>query len=264
MAETAKKNVFETLNKINVNEHTELKNGLTYLSWAWAWAEVKKNYPDAVYSIKRFENNLPYVYDQNTGYMVFTEVTINGITHEMWLPVMDSANKAMKAESYQYKVKNPNFKYAKQDMDGRWVDKYGKEQPEYLTKNVAAADMFDVNKTIMRCLVKNLAIFGLGLYIYAGEDLPNEEDSKKGETPKRIAEKQLEDKELKLTTDVAFNEILENKYASEQQIKMITQISERIGQPLEKICNTYMVKRLEDLTPSQATEVIEKLKGTKK
>ena len=93
--------VFKTLNGINVNEHKEEKNGLSYLSWVWAWAEVKKNYPDAVYSIEKF-NGLPYVYDENTGYMVYTTVTIEGITHEMWLPVMDGANKAMKAQAYKY------------------------------------------------------------------------------------------------------------------------------------------------------------------
>jgi len=141
--------VFEKLNSINVNEHAENKNGLTYLSWPWAWAEVMKNYPDAHYHICMFgEADLPYVYDEKTGYMVFTEVTINGLTHEMWLPVMDSANKAMKKEPYMYKTR------------------YGKEMW------VKAADMFDINKTIMRCLVKNLAMFGLGLYIFAGEDLP--------------------------------------------------------------------------------------------
>ena len=90
----------------------------------------------------------------------------------MWLPVMDGANNAMKAEPYEYTVKNPNFRYAKKQEDGRYLDKYGNEQPEYFVKHVNAATMFDVNKTIMRCLVKNLAMFGLGLYIYAGEDLP--------------------------------------------------------------------------------------------
>lgn len=157
-------NVFETLNNSNVNGHTEEKNGLTYLSWAWAWAEVKKAYPDANYTIEKF-NGLPYVYDENTGYMVYTTVTIEGITHEMWLPVMDGANKAMKSEQYTYKVK-----------------RYGKEE----TKTVAAATMFDVNKTIMRCLVKNLAMFGLGLYIYAGEDLPEiEQEQNKAAYPLR-------------------------------------------------------------------------------
>ena len=128
---------FEKLNAINVNDKTEVKdNGqvkLTYLSWAWAWQECKKQFPDASYEIEKFENNLPYVYDENTGYMVFTKVTIEGITHEMWLPVMDEKNKAMKDKSYTYKTK------------------YGE-------KEVAPATMFDINKTIMRCLTKNLAI----------------------------------------------------------------------------------------------------------
>ena len=141
------KNIFETLNAINVNEHTEGKNGLTYLSWAWAWAEFKKAYPEATYEVVKFDGK-PYVYDENLGYMCYTTVTVDGLTHEMWLPVMDGANKAMKAQAYTYK------------------DRYGKE------KEVQAATMFDINKTIMRCLTKNLAMFGLGLYIYAGEDLP--------------------------------------------------------------------------------------------
>lgn len=138
---------FEDVYSINVNEKTEKKNGLTYLSWAWAWAEFKKAYPNATYTIKRFDGNLPYVYDEKTGYMVFTEVTVGDLTHEMWLPVMDGANKAMKNEPYAY------------------TTKFGE-------KTVDAATMTDINKTIMRCLTKNLAMFGLGLYIYAGEDLP--------------------------------------------------------------------------------------------
>lgn len=146
-------NCFEILNAINVNEHTETKEKLTYLTWSWAWAEVKKIYPNVNYVIKKFQNNLPYVYDENTGYMVFTEITIENITHEMWLPVMDSKNKAMKNIPYEYKTK-------------------------YDTKTVESATMFDINKTIMRCLVKNLAMFGLGLYIYSGEDLPEEETVK--------------------------------------------------------------------------------------
>lgn len=158
---------FEKLNAINVNDKTEVKdNGqvkLTYLSWAWAWQECKKQFPDASYEIEKFENNLPYVYDENTGYMVFTKVTIEDITHEMWLPVMDEKNKAMKNKSYTYKTK------------------YGE-------KEVAPATMFDINKTIMRCLTKNLAMFGLGIYIYAGEDLPedvkNELDSLKEQIKK--------------------------------------------------------------------------------
>lgn len=152
-------NVFETLNGINVNGHTEvLKVGdkkFTYLSWTWAWAELKKAYPDATYNIHKFgENRLPYVYDPNTGYMVFTDVTINGQTYEMFMPVLDGANKAMKDKPYTYEVKFKNTK---------------------IEKTVNAATMFDINKAIMRCLVKNLAMFGLGLYIYAGDDLPEPE-----------------------------------------------------------------------------------------
>ncbi len=154
-------NHFTELNAINVNDKTELKNKLTYLSWAWAWAEVKKVYPDATYNIKRFENGLPYVFDPKTGYMVFTDVTIEGLTHEMWLPVMDGANAAMKDKPYQYQVM--------QWQNGKKVS---------VTKDCAAADMFDINKTIMRCLVKNLAMFGVGLYIYAGEDLPDDGEEK--------------------------------------------------------------------------------------
>ena len=167
------KSVFDVLNAINVNDHKEEKNGLSYVSWAWAIAELFKNYPEAEYTIWKDEKGLPYVYDEKTGYMVYTSVTIHGQTKEMWLPVMDGANQSMKAEPYSYTVKNKNHKFSKLDKDtGKYFDRYGNEQPEYITKTVEAATMFDINKTIMRCLVKNLAMFGLGLYIYAGEDLP--------------------------------------------------------------------------------------------
>lgn len=173
---------FDELYKINVNDKTENRDGLTYLSWAWAWAEFKKRYPEATYEVYRDpDTHLPYVRDPDTGYMVFTKVYAGGNTHEMWLPVMDGKNKAMKSEPYSYYVKNPNFKYATRQDDGRYRDKYGKEQKEYLEKEVPAANMFDVNKAIMRCLTKNLAMFGLGLYIYAGEDLPEGEAPQAGQ-----------------------------------------------------------------------------------
>lgn len=172
--------VFEDLNGLNINGHTEKKNvggkDLTYLSWPWAWAEVKKRYPDAHYTVWKNEQGLPYTEDPLTGYMVYTSVTIDGITHEMWLPVMDGANRAMRRTEYDYKVKNPNFKWAKWDEQRHgYFDKYNKEQPEFVVKHCDAATMMDINKTIMRCLVKNLAMFGLGLYIFAGEDLPEVE-----------------------------------------------------------------------------------------
>jgi hypothetical protein len=139
-----KKTVFERLSAINVNERIEKKNGLTYLSWAWAWSETKKSCPDATYKIGETE------YDEALGFMCHTTVTIEGETLEMWLPVMDGANKSMKKAPYTYSTR-------------------------YGDKTVDAATTFDINKTIMRCLVKNLAMFGLGIYIYAGEDLPEAE-----------------------------------------------------------------------------------------
>jgi len=142
---------FEKLSAINVNAKVEKKSGLTYLSWAWAWSETKKAFPDASYkTVGDPLTQKPYFYDENLGYMVMTEVTIEGKTLEMWLPVMDGANKAMKNVPYSY------------------TTRYGE-------KSVEAASMFDINKTLMRCLVKNLAMFGMGIYIYAGEDLPDTE-----------------------------------------------------------------------------------------
>ena len=160
---------FNKLNAINVNDHTEEKDGLTYLSWAWAWAEVKKAYPDATYTIKRFDGK-PYLFDAELGYMVFTEMTIENHTHEMWLPVMNGAKKSMKNVAYTYDVKK--FVWDKAERKKVW-------NGEYEQKTVEAATMFDINTAIMRCLTKNIAMFGLGLYIYAGEDLPE------GETPER-------------------------------------------------------------------------------
>ena len=145
------KTTFEKLSAINVNDKAEKKNGLTYLSWAWAWSEVKKICPDATYQVLSDpRTDKPYFYDENLGYLVMTQVTIEDETLEMWLPVMDGANKSMMAKSYTY------------------TTRYG-------DKTVEAATMFDINKTLMRCLVKNLAMFGMGIYIYAGEDLPEGE-----------------------------------------------------------------------------------------
>ena len=149
------KSVFENLFEVNVNDHVEKKKDLSYLSWPYAWAEVKKRYPKANYKIHQFgEKQLPYVFDEGIGFMVFTSVTIEDVTHSMWLPVMDSSNKAQKKEGYTYDTR------FKKDI------------------SVEPATMFDINKAIMRCLVKNLAMFGLGLYIYSGEDLPEVEVEK--------------------------------------------------------------------------------------
>ena len=145
--------MFNALKNLDLSNKCEKRESLIYLSWSNAWSEFKSAYPSATYRILKNENGLPYFSDPNLGIMVFTEVTVDDVTHQMWLPVMDSKNKAMKLEPYTYSVWN-NFKKAFEE------------------KTVQGASMFDINKTLMRCLVKNLAMFGLGLYIFQGDDLP--------------------------------------------------------------------------------------------
>jgi hypothetical protein len=157
MTQKKKETTFEMLSKINVNKFVEKKNGLTYLSWAYAWSEVKSNCPDATYEIGETE------YDEALGFMCHTSVTIDGETLPMWLPVMDGANKSMKKQAYKF------------------TTRYGE-------KDVAAATTFDINKTIMRCLVKNLAMFGLGIYIFAGDDIPTTETQEEEVKPKQLVQ----------------------------------------------------------------------------
>lgn len=142
---------FQELYELNVNHKTKEKSGLKYLSWAWAWAEFKKINPSATYSVDLYDGK-PFLSDKDLGYMVSTIVTVGGLIIPMHLPVLDGANKAMKAEAYTYSTK-------------------------YKDKECKAASMFDINTAIMRCLTKNLAMFGLGLYIYAGEDIPSIDDT---------------------------------------------------------------------------------------
>ena len=150
---------FNRLTSLNLSDRTESKNGLSYISWANAWKAFKEVYPTASYRVIRDPNtNLPYFVDPGIGIMVMTEVTADGLTYSMWLPVMDGTNKAMKTEAYTYQV-------------------WDKTNRKYIDKKVEAASMFDINKTLMRCLVKNLSMFGLALYIYAGEDLPESMES---------------------------------------------------------------------------------------
>ena len=121
------KTIFETLSSINVNDKTEKKSGLTYLSLAWAFSEFQKVCPNATYEILKNAQGLPYFADES-GAMVYTRVTVGNITHEMWLPVMDGANRAMKSTPYTY------------------TTKFGE-------KSVEAYTMFDINKTIMKGII---------------------------------------------------------------------------------------------------------------
>lgn len=168
------KSVFETLNEINVNDKTEEKNGLTYLSWAWAWQEVKKVDPKAYYTIYENADGWFYHTDGKTAW-VKTGVTVDGLEHIEYLPVMDFRNKSISAE------------------------------------NITS---FDVNKAIQRSLTKACARHGLGLYIYAGEDLPEAERPK----PMTDDEKKAEIKRLLQETNsdtVKFLLAISNHYKKE-------------------------------------------------
>lgn len=132
------KSVFGVLNAINCNGHTEKKNGLTYLAWAWAWQMVKENYPTAFYTIYENADGLNYHTDGRTCW-VKTGVTIEGLEHIEYLPVMDYRNASISKDK---------------------------------------VTSMDVNKAIQRSLTKACARHGLGLYIYAGEDLPSGEADK--------------------------------------------------------------------------------------
>lgn len=136
--ETVNETVFEKLSKINVNEKTEKKGGFTYLSWAFAWGELKKLYPDSQVKVYHDEvTNKPYFSGGNSGVIVKVGVTVEGIEHINYLPCMDFKNKAIPEDK---------------------------------------VTMMDVNKAIQRATVKAIGLHGLGLYIYAGEDLPEGDD----------------------------------------------------------------------------------------
>lgn len=188
-------NYFIELNSINVNEKVEKKNGLSYLSWAWAWAEVKKIHPDATYTIYENNDGWNYFTDGRTGW-VKTGVTVNGIEHIEYLPIMDFKNKSI------------------------------------LLENITS---FDVNKAIQRSLTKAVARHGLGLYIYAGEDLP--------ETEQEPVEK--------ITTEQAtvLSNLLKEKFTEEQINKTLT--------------GGYGVKEVSELNTVQYAEILKKVKNAK-
>jgi hypothetical protein len=185
MAQT--KSVFDTLSSIDVSSKVEKKANLTYLPWAWAWGVVKKHYPNTRYEVIRDpQTDKCYNVDPDLGIMVHTKVTIKDESLEMWLPVMNHRNKALK---------------------------------------LGEADMFDINKTLMRCLTKNLAMFGLGHYIYAGEDLPE------------VAPEPVSLKTLKVG-DPNWENILKyigaNKTKSLEDITKMVEIKYKVTMPIKK------------------------------
>ena len=133
--------IFETLSKINVNEHTEKKNGLTYLPWAWAWGTLKNNYPESFYTVAENKDGWNYFTDGRTCWVKCAVTAVDSEDHQTaveYLPVMDYRNNAIPVDQ--------------------------------VTSTA-------VNKAIQRCLTKAIARLGLGLYIYAGEDLPEDADA---------------------------------------------------------------------------------------
>lgn len=147
MEEKKENNVFDVLNDINVNKHKEaIKQGnrtLHYLSWVWAWGEIKKIYPDSTYTIYENADGWNYHTDGRTCW-VKTGVTIKGVEYVEYLPVMDYKNQSIP---------------------------------------VSEVTSFDVNTAIQRSITKAIARHGLGLYIYAGEDLPECERETKDVKP---------------------------------------------------------------------------------
>ena len=155
-------NYFIELNSVNVNDKTEKKNGLTYLAWAYAWGELKKRYPNATYKIYENKNEWNYFTDGRTCW-VKTSVTVEGIEHIETLAVMNNRNTAIPFDS---------------------------------------VTSTDIGKSIQRCLTKACARHGLGLYVYAGEDLPDQED--KPLTRKEIVQQYLTENDCNSSVVRAF------------------------------------------------------------
>lgn len=189
-------NYFKTLNDINVNDKTEKKGNLTYLSWAWAWQEIKKHFPDATYTVYENNDGWNYFTDGRTAW-VKTGMTVNGIEHIEYLPVMDFKNKSIRLED---------------------------------------VTSFDVNKAIQRSLTKAAARHGLGLYIYAGEDLPEEERATEGYGGDMNNVTQFEKGTL-----------------TPAQLKIIGAFNET---QKKWVLKTYKVKSIDDLTTEQASAII--------
>lgn len=223
-------NTFEILNAINVNGMTEKKkqtNGttLTYISWASAYQIAKQHFPDLSYEVERNpETGLPYWYDPLTGYMVFTKVTINGVTHEMWLPVLDATNHAMKSEPYQVKTK-------------------------YKTLTIQKASMADINRSIMRCLTKCLGMHGLGLYLYQGEDLPSVEQAQPAQQPVKPIEKAAPQ------APAQQKPVKDTRPVTPQMVDFIKKTLEEHQVPTHYICQKYKVSELNNLKVYQAKHI---------
>lgn len=204
----ADNNIYNVLSKIDTKDVQEQKNGLTYVSWAHAWGKLLANYPDATYEIKHWDGKM-FLEDENLGYMVETSITINGVTRSMWLPVMDYRNRAIP---------------------------------------VGTANMMDINKTIMRCLTKNISMFGLALNVYAGEDLPLGDEEGRADMKERMEQKA--------------NAAMQKKVAKEliDDVKLKTLLNKCAEDNVDstKLCAMYKIDELKQLTMKQFKEVMDK------
>ncbi len=191
------KSIFETLNSINVSDKIEKKGNLSYLSWAWAWAELKKHYPTSTYTVYENQDGLNYHHDGKTAW-VKTGVTVNEIENIEYLPVMNNRNKSIP---------------------------------------VGQITSFDVNSSIQRSLTKAIARHGLGLYVYAGEDLPQDTEPEKTIKPKNtITELTLkvnDDNWEKVMRFVAHNKDKGLKYIVDK-LKTKYEIKEDVKQEISK------------------------------
>lgn len=154
------KEIFDNLRNVSIKEYVKEKDRLKYLSWSRCEHILNVHYPNNEIQINYFDGK-PFLYDAVLGYMVSITVTIEGHAKTMTLPVMNGSNKALKSEKQSYFVAN----WVK-GADGKNV-KNGE-----IEKFIEPATMFDINNALMRCRVKCIALFGLGLDLYEGEDMP--------------------------------------------------------------------------------------------
>ncbi len=217
------KNYFEDLFKTNVSDKIEKKNGLSYVSWSYSWGELKKKYPDSTYTIYENKDGLFYHTDGKTCW-VKTGVTVNGIEHIEYLPVMDFKNKSIPLE------------------------------------NVTSTDL---NKAIQRSLTKAVARHGLGLYVYAGEDLPESDDDVEESKSELISKKLNENKEepVKKTEEpkgTVQTEDIASELIGEAKVKTIKTKCKKDNVPVELLLKAYKVNDLSELNEKQFLNIKDK------
>lgn len=208
-------NYFEELNKINVNDKVEKKNGLSYLSWPYAWGELKKKYPEATFTIYENAQGWNYHTDGRTCW-VKTGVTVLGIEHIEELPIMDFKNKSIPLNQ---------------------------------------VTSYEVNKTIQRSLTKAVARHGLGLYIYAGEDLPDAtEDMPEPPKaqPKKAPAKKAEPKK---------EEPKDVPPLTEEELLFLAQRYK--GENLEKLLDYFHIEDITQIQPDAGRALIKKIQEQK-